>query len=79
MSRPVWILGGTIAEARDYMREQGTGPREAHIIGSAEGIRGSVIHPSQVVRVGTWASRRDLARVEENLRIAGLFAMEEGR
>jgi hypothetical protein len=60
-----FILAGTYWQAREYMRDVGLSPSEAAYLDHPDQLRG--LRNPEVVRVGTWKQRADIARIEQIL------------
>jgi hypothetical protein len=63
------ILAGNASEADEWRRDVGLTRREARYIGSVNALRGYTLSRVTVVRVGTYSGRRDVADIEDMLRM----------
>lgn len=69
MSNRLWILAGNYAQAKGYARENNIRPNDWDYLLNADRLRG--YRNIRLVRVGTWHERRDLGRLELELKFMG--------
>lgn len=63
-----FILAGNRKEAEKYIQHEHLGRKDAHIVSSANSLRGITIFPGDVICCGTYYKRRDLPEIEDNIR-----------
>lgn len=64
----IFIIAGDRNQALDWTHRHNLDPRSFFIVWSAGQLRGATINPEDVVRVGTYYKRKDLQRIENELK-----------
>lgn len=63
------ILAGNQREYDEWLKYNHVSRREAYAISGPASLRGYTPRPGDVIRVGTWYMRRDLAEIEDEIRM----------